>query len=167
MWVADLLAIGQHENVLEVGFGPGVVIRYLSERASQGRVVGIDSSKEMVSQARARNAFAVRSGRVELHRGSVDHLPFDDARFDKALAINSMQVWPDAISGLREMWRVLKPGGRLALGFTKHSGQVNRGLEGTLAAGGFADATAVEHPQGFCVLATKPHRYADQAIDAV
>jgi hypothetical protein len=49
----------------------------------------------MVEQARARNAAAIESGRVDLRRGSVESLPFDDDTFDKALAINSMQVWPD------------------------------------------------------------------------
>jgi ubiquinone/menaquinone biosynthesis C-methylase UbiE len=64
----------------------------------------------MVSQARARNATAIRDGRVDLRRGSVESLPFADDAFDKALAINSMQVWPDAVAGLRAIRRVMKPG---------------------------------------------------------
>jgi len=61
----------------------------------------------MVAQARARNATALQSGRVDLRRRSVESLPFEGNSFDKALAINSMQVWPDAVAGLREMrtWR--------------------------------------------------------------
>jgi ubiquinone/menaquinone biosynthesis C-methylase UbiE len=43
-------------------------------------------------------------------------LLFEDDTFDKALAINSMQVWADAMAGLREIRRVLKSGGRVALG---------------------------------------------------
>ena len=62
-------------------------------------------------QATARNAAAVESGRIELRLGSVEAMPFEDNTFDKALAINSMQVWPDAVAGLREIWRVLKPHG--------------------------------------------------------
>jgi ubiquinone/menaquinone biosynthesis C-methylase UbiE len=49
---------------------------------------------------------------VDLRQGSADGLPFDHDIFDAALAINSMQVWPDAMSGLREICRVIKPGGK-------------------------------------------------------
>ena len=62
----------------------------------------------MVEQATARNVKAIESGRVDLRHGSVECLPFED-NTDKALAINSMQVWPDAVAGLQEMRRVLKP----------------------------------------------------------
>src|SRR5215472_1036547 len=99
--------------VLEVGFGPGVVIRRVADLAA--RAAGVDLSPEMVEQARARNADAVRNHRVDLRRGSVDSLPFGRDTFDKTLAINSMQVWSNAVAGLREMHRVTKPGGRIAL----------------------------------------------------
>jgi ubiquinone/menaquinone biosynthesis C-methylase UbiE len=107
-------------------------------------------------QARARNATALQSSHVDLRHGSVESLPFGDNRFDKALAITSMQVWPDAVAGLREMRRVMKPGGKIALGFTPYSGQPNQGLEETLIAAGFTKAQVVETGKGFCVLATKP-----------
>lgn len=112
-WVTELLEVGPSDNVLEVGFGPGVVIQCLSKLASAGHVAGIDPSREMVEQARARNAIAIQSGRLDLRHGSVENLPFQDNLFDEALAINSLQVWPDAVKGLREMRRVMKPGGRV------------------------------------------------------
>jgi ubiquinone/menaquinone biosynthesis C-methylase UbiE len=155
-WISDLLEVGPNDSVLEVGFGPGVVIQRLSKLAAAGHVAGIDQSREMVDQARARNATAIQSGRVDLWHGSVDSLPFDDNSFDKALAINSMQVWPDAVAGLREMRRVMKPGGGIALGFTPHSGQANKGLSETLIAAGFTKTQVVETGKGFCALATKP-----------
>ena len=55
------------------------------------------------------------SRRVELRRGSVESLPYDRNTFDAALAINSFQVWQNAVAGLREIHRVMKPGGRVAL----------------------------------------------------
>jgi ubiquinone/menaquinone biosynthesis C-methylase UbiE len=155
-WVSDLLAVGPNDTVLEVGFGPGVTSQRLSKLAAVGHVAGIDPSREMVEQARVRNTTALQSGHVDLRLGSVESLPFDDNSFDKALAINSMQVWPDAIAGLREIWRVMKPGGKIALGFTPYSGQPNRGFEATLFAAGFTKAQVVETGKAFCVLATKP-----------
>jgi ubiquinone/menaquinone biosynthesis C-methylase UbiE len=155
-WVADLLDVRPNDNVLEVGFGPGVIIQRLSKLASAGRVAGIDPSQEMVMQTRARNATAIQNGLVDLRRGSVDSLPFDDNSFDKALAINSMQVWPDPSAGLREMRRVMKSGARVALGFTPYSGQPNEGLPETLIAAGFTNANVVERDNWFCALALKP-----------
>jgi ubiquinone/menaquinone biosynthesis C-methylase UbiE len=155
-WVCDLLQIGPSDSVLEVGFGPGVVIQRLSKLARAGHVAGIDLSQEMVEQARTRNAIDIQNGHVDLRQGSVESLPFDDASFDKALAINSMQVWPDAVAGLREIRRVMKPGGVIALGFTPYSGQPNEGLRETLSAAGFINAKVVESDKGFCALATRP-----------
>jgi ubiquinone/menaquinone biosynthesis C-methylase UbiE len=128
--------------VLEVGFGPGVIIRRLSKLASQGHAAGVDPSQEMVEQARARNAAAIESGHVDLRRGSVESLPFDDDAFDKALAVNSMQVWPDPAAGLREMRRVMKPGAKVALGFTPYSGQPNKGLTEMFTAAGSSRPTS-------------------------
>lgn len=155
-WVADLLEVGPYDSVLEVGFGPGVIIQRLSKLASAGHVAGIDPSQEMVEQARARNAIAIKAGRVDLRRGNVERLPFDDNTFDKALAINSMQVWSDAIAGLTEMRRVMKPGARVAVGFTPYSGQQKQGLTQPLSAAAFRNATVVERDNGFCALALKP-----------
>ena len=156
VWVIELLEVGPTDRVLEVGFGPGVVIQHLSKSASAGYVAGIDQSQEMVEQARARNAIAIQNGRVDLCHGSVERLPFDNDSFDKALAINSMQVWRDAISGLCEMRRVMKSGGRIALGFTPYSGQPNKGLTEKLLAAGFSDAQVMEKDNCFGALATKP-----------
>jgi ubiquinone/menaquinone biosynthesis C-methylase UbiE len=155
-WVSDLLKVRPSETVLEVGFGPGSVIDRLTAIATAGQVAGIDPSSEMVQQARARNATAIQSGRVDLRQGSVESLPFRENTFDKAMAVNSMQVWPSAVAGLQEIRRVLKPGGKIALGFTHYSGQPNKGLDTVLAAAGFTDVHIVEADKGFCVLATRP-----------
>jgi ubiquinone/menaquinone biosynthesis C-methylase UbiE len=155
-WVMDLLEIQRSDKVLEVGFGPGVGIRLLARLASAGYVAGVDPSGEMVEQATARNADVIRSGRVDLRHRSVESCPFEDNTFDKALAINSMQIWPDAVGGLKEIRRVMRSGGRVALGFTPYSGQPNSGLTETLNEAGFTQTHVVESDEGFCALATKP-----------
>jgi ubiquinone/menaquinone biosynthesis C-methylase UbiE len=154
-WVVGLLDVGPNESVLEVGFGPGVGIELLAQRAVAGYVAGIDPSIEMVAQATARNAEAIKRGQVDLRRGSVASLPFADAAFDKTVAINSMQLWPDAVAGLREIARVVRGGGRVALGFTPYSGQPKRGVDEALAAAGFTTPRMVEQNENFCGLATR------------
>jgi ubiquinone/menaquinone biosynthesis C-methylase UbiE len=150
-----LLDVQPHDRVLEIGFGPGVGIELLSSVVSSGHVAGVDVSGEMVEQARLRNVEAIQRGRVELRRGSVEALPFAPEMFDKAMAINAMQVWPDAVAGLREIWGVLKPGGRVALGFTPYAGQPRAGLMDVLTTAGFAGAQVVDIERDFCALAIK------------
>jgi len=103
-----------------------------------------------------RNAASIALGVVELHLGSADQLPFEAGIFDAALAINSMQVWPDAPAGLREIGRVIRSGARLAIAFTPHSRQSRTGLAEMVSAAGFVEARIVEGDPGFCVLARKP-----------
>jgi hypothetical protein len=82
----------------------------------------------------------------------VECLPFDNDSFDKALAINS-------IAGLREMRRgmISRSRGRVALGFTRYSGQPKEGLTETLVAAGFTDVQAMEQNDSFFgAVATKP-----------
>ncbi len=154
--VIDVLDVRPDEKILEVGFGPGAAIQLLLDRVPAGSVTGIDYSQEMVRQAAARNAAALRNRRVDLRYGSVERLPFADETFDKTLAINSMQAWPDPLAGLREIQRVLKPGGHVALGFTINSGQPKEGIAELLTAAGFAQARIVDRPKLFCAIAAKP-----------
>jgi ubiquinone/menaquinone biosynthesis C-methylase UbiE len=149
------LDIGASEEVLEVGFGPGVGIELLARAAPEGRISGVDPSAEMVRQAAARNAGAIRTGAVELRQGTVERLPFEDDAFDTVLAINSLQVWPDPTAGVREIRRVLRVNGRVALGFTPNSGQPRAGVTEMLPAAGFAEARLAELRGGFCALARK------------
>jgi ubiquinone/menaquinone biosynthesis C-methylase UbiE len=153
-WVIDLLEVDPRDSLLEVGFGPGVTIERLSNLVV-GHIAGIDPSPEMIAQTRRRKLGAIRSGRIELRQGTVDRLPFDDDVFDKALAINSMQVSPDAVAGLREMRRVMKSTARIALGFTPYSGQTKQGITEMLKASGFTEAHPFENGNAFAAVATK------------
>lgn len=150
-WVVDLLDLRPADIVLEVGFGPGVAIELLSRRVSH--VAGVDPSREMLAQATARNAGA---GNIRLELAYAENLPFADGAFDKALAINSMQLWSDPVAGLRQIHRVLRHGATLALGFTPRSGQTRDGLPELLASAGFAAPRIIEGDLGFCLLALRP-----------
>jgi ubiquinone/menaquinone biosynthesis C-methylase UbiE len=155
-WVVDLLGVRQPDHVLEIGFGPGVAIQMLAAGAAY--VAGVDPSAEMLRQATRRNAAAISDGRVELRRCSADDMPFVDGNFDKALAINSMQLWPDKLAGLREVSRVLRHDGQIAMAFTAYSGQQREGVTELIAEAGFSDCRVVETEQAFCVLASASSR---------
>jgi ubiquinone/menaquinone biosynthesis C-methylase UbiE len=94
--------------------------------------------------------------RVELRQASAEHMPFPDGSFDKALAVNSMQLWPDVPAGLHELSRVLRQGGRVAQAFTTYSGQQREGMDALLASAGFRDCRIVETNGAFCLLASAP-----------
>ena len=79
-WVSDLLEVRPNDSVLEVGFGPGVVVQRLSTLAAAGHVAGVDASPEMVEQVRARNAAAIRSGRVDLRHAFVGEVCRSETR---------------------------------------------------------------------------------------
>jgi ubiquinone/menaquinone biosynthesis C-methylase UbiE len=69
----------------------------------------------MIRQARRRNRAAIRTGRVRLIQAPVESLSISDGPFNAALAVNTVGMWPDPTARLRELGRLLRPGGRIAL----------------------------------------------------
>ena len=114
-WTITLLDIQPHDRVLEIGFGPGVSTQLAVEKASKGFVAGIDHSQTMVRVASRRNADAIRSGQLELKQGEVSSLPYPDESFDIAYSLHSIYFWQNPVDCLREIKRVLKPDGLLAI----------------------------------------------------
>jgi ubiquinone/menaquinone biosynthesis C-methylase UbiE len=114
-WTISLLNIRPDDRLLEIGFGPGFGIEFVSEIASEGLVVGIDHSEVMVRQASKRNAKAIRDGKVMLRLGSVSDLPKFNELFDKSFTINSIHFWTEPIDCLKELRKLLKPGGMIAV----------------------------------------------------
>ena len=114
-WTISLLNIQPQHRILEIGFGPGVSTQLASEKASQGFISGIDHSETMVQAASRRNSAAIQAGRMELKHGDVASLPFADETFDIVFSLHSIYFWPDPLAGLKELKRVLKTGGLLAI----------------------------------------------------
>jgi len=114
-WAVRLLDVQPADRVIELGCGPGVAIAALAARAVRGLVVGVDHSQVMIRQARRRNRAAVRAGRVRLIHTPVQSLSISDGPFDAALAVNTVGMWPEPTARLRELARLLRPGGRIAL----------------------------------------------------
>lgn len=98
-------------TVLEIGFGNGLFFSELADKAKNLKVHGLDFSQDMVQQASARNAKLITSGNLSLTHGPSDSMPFADASFDRVFCINVVYFWDDPAAHLREVRRVLKPGG--------------------------------------------------------
>jgi SAM-dependent methyltransferase len=111
----DALRIGCRDTVLELGFGPGHAIEMMAARAPVGVVCGVDQSAVMLEQAERRNQTAIGEGRVFLYRAAFESLPFEDASFDKVLAVNVIYFWRDPLGVLREIRRVLRPRGCVSI----------------------------------------------------
>jgi SAM-dependent methyltransferase len=108
--VADAAGIRTASRVLDVGCGTGVLAREAFGRVGlDGRVVGLDLNEGMLAVA------ARAEPRVEWRRGDAASLPFEDACFDVVVSQFALMYFPDRVSSLREMWRTLAPGGRLAI----------------------------------------------------
>ena len=98
------------EQLLDVGCGTGAMLWALSERVPGAGFTGVDPSHSMLDVARRKNL-----GTVNLREGRADRLPFPDDRFDIVASVSVLHYLRHPHAALREMARVLKPGGRLVL----------------------------------------------------
>jgi ubiquinone/menaquinone biosynthesis C-methylase UbiE len=97
------------QDLLDVGCGPGNITRDLASRVAPGRVVGIDASAAVIETARGSGP-----GPVRFEVGDVYALAMPDASFDVVHAHQVLQHLSDPVAALREMRRVLRPGGVVA-----------------------------------------------------
>ncbi len=114
-WGLAHVAIGQGDTILDVGCGGGRTVSKLAAVATRGKVYGIDYSPESVAASTRTNAAWIALGKVEIRQGSVSQLPFPDDTFHLATAVETHFFWPDLAADMREVLRVLKPGGTLVL----------------------------------------------------
>ena len=98
------------QRVLDVGCGPGALARIMARHGCQ--VVGVDANPAMVARA---EELAEALPAAEFRLGSVLALPFDGPEFDVITATNVIFLLSDPLAGLREMARVCRPGGRVAM----------------------------------------------------
>jgi SAM-dependent methyltransferase len=116
--VGNPLALGElrpGQTVLDLGCGAGVdSILAAPKVGPAGRVVGVDMTEEMVQKARA-NVAAAGITNIELHHGEADRLPLDDASVDVVITNGVFNLCLDKPKVLAEVFRVLRPGGRLQM----------------------------------------------------
>lgn len=114
-WGLSHISIKPNESILDVGCGGGKGIKDLARISSSGKVYGIDYSDQMVRLARRINKRSIEKGHVEIMHGSVSSLPFLDGTFNLVTAFEACYFWPNLIEDLKEIKRVLKPGGTLLI----------------------------------------------------
>jgi ubiquinone/menaquinone biosynthesis C-methylase UbiE len=110
---ADLLPnLAGARKVLDVGCGPGQVTVYAAEQLPGTEVWGVDLAPTMIELARGHAGRSPAASRLHFEVADVARLPFPDGTFDRVMSSGSIKHWPDPAAGLREIHRVLAPGGR-------------------------------------------------------
>jgi len=108
--LCDAAGVAAGQRVLDVACGTGALTVAVADRVlPAGAAFGLDANPQMLAVARRKHAA------IEWHEGRAESLPFNDATFDAVVSQFGLMFFDDRIAALREMWRVLRPGGRLAV----------------------------------------------------
>lgn len=135
--LAALTGLGPDGHVLDLGCGPGESAFGMIDREPRARVTGLDYSASMIRFANLRRRLQPRRERIEFVEGDAMKLPFGDASFDAATGHSFLYLVPDAHQVLREVARVLKPGGRCA--FLEPSGRPGASIPWEIASRSVAE----------------------------
>ena len=106
----SLVKLNDKSKVLDIGYGNGHLIKKMYKKY-RPFVCGIDISEDMRAAAEKRNAAALKDGKLRLSIGDCCKLEYDDGTFDAVTSVNTIYFWNDTLQGMKEIFRVLKPGG--------------------------------------------------------
>jgi ubiquinone/menaquinone biosynthesis C-methylase UbiE len=110
---AKVLNLTTDDKYLEIGFGSGLFIKKYASHVK--KIAGLDYSEDMVKLASNINENLVKIGKAEFLQGDVSTLPWNDNEFSAVAGIETFFFWPKPQSSLKEIFRVMAPGGRLVL----------------------------------------------------
>jgi ubiquinone/menaquinone biosynthesis C-methylase UbiE len=114
-WGLEKIDIKPDSIILDIGCGGGRTVNRLALLAPKGKVFGIDYSNDCVNWSIEFNKELIDSGKVEVQNASVEKIPFEDNKFDLALAVETVYFWPNLLENFSEIRRVLKPSGRIMI----------------------------------------------------
>jgi SAM-dependent methyltransferase len=162
--VADLAGVASGDRVLDVGCGPGGAAREASRRGA--KVTGVDPAPLMLGLARGLSRR--RAGHeITFLEGTAEALPLQDQAVTVAWAVSSAHHWGDVPAGLREIHRVLQPGGRLVIAEQlSQAGTGHRGRHGFTAARA-AEVAAAADAAGFTDTRHEAHRAGRRTMAVV
>ncbi|MFX1255089.1 MAG: class I SAM-dependent methyltransferase [Promethearchaeota archaeon] len=114
-WGLTHISINSTDIILDVGCGGGGNVHKFANIILEGKVYGIDYSEVSVEVSKKVNKKLIEGGRVKIHHASVSSLPFENNTFDLVTGFEAYYFWPDLITDLKEIYRVLKTEGTLLL----------------------------------------------------
>ncbi|MFX1320592.1 MAG: class I SAM-dependent methyltransferase [Promethearchaeota archaeon] len=114
-WGLSKIVIEPNYIILDIGCGGGGNIKRFAEIIVDGKIYGIDYSETAVSVSKEVNKRYLENGTVEIYNASVSSLPFEDNFFDIISGFEAYYFWPDLPTDLKEIYRVLKPKGKIIL----------------------------------------------------
>ena len=176
-WGLAHVQIGQQFTILDVGCGGGRTVGKLADSAIAGTVYGVDYAQGSLAASRDYNRQLIADGRVHIEPGTVSKLPFSDCLFDLVTGIETQYYWPNLPEDMKEIRRVLKPGGQLLIIAENYKSGRLDWIEGPLMrfllgssrlgpadqralfeAAGYSDVQVIEHrSKGWiCIIGTRP-----------
>jgi len=169
-----LASLKPGQTVLDLGSGAGLDCLLAAQKVGpEGRVIGVDMTPEMIERAQA-NAKRVNAANVEFRHGYLEELPVDSSTVDVIISNCVINLSPDKEKVFNEAFRVLAPGGKLAVSDIVTDGELPEAVRNSLSAWAGCVAGAIEAKEyiammqsvGFTDISIKPVFFDKETVDS-